>query len=70
MKPLNENAEFEIHQGDQVVASVSGPRDQAWREIMAYAGQYLQDGEIQIVEVRRFVVNVPIEFGVIPISRD
>jgi hypothetical protein len=39
---------FRIKQDGIVVARVDGPPDKAEREIMHYAAQYRQDGEITI----------------------
>ena len=47
------DAEFELWQDDMVVASVFGPREQSVAEIMRYAEQYAQDGEVRIEEVIR-----------------
>lgn len=51
-------AEFEVwmhygQQGDEMVASASGPREQAMAEVQHYATQSGQDGEATIVEVTR-----------------
>lgn len=48
--------EFEVWQGDEMVASVSGPRDEALRDAMHYATQYQQDGPVRIFEVTRTIV--------------
>lgn len=45
--------EFELWQGDEMVARASGPRDDALREVMHYAAQYAQDGPVQVFEVTR-----------------
>jgi hypothetical protein len=42
------NATFELVQNGMVVASASGPRTDAWREIWRYAGQYGPDGPVTI----------------------
>ena len=53
------NAEFEVWQGDEMVASASGPRAMALAEAMHYAGQYEQDGPVSVFEVTRsFVAEV------------
>jgi hypothetical protein len=46
-------SEFEVWQGDEMVASASGPRDVAKREAMNYAAQYAQDGTVRVFEVTR-----------------
>ena len=49
--------EFEVWQGDEMVASTSGPRDDAMREAMNYAAQYEQDGPVRVFEVTRTLVR-------------
>jgi len=49
--------EFEIWQGDEMVASVSGPREDALNEARHYAWQYGQDGERRIFEVTRKLIE-------------
>jgi len=49
--------EFEVWQGDMMVASASGPRDDALREAMHYAAQYQQDGPVRVFEVTRTLVR-------------
>ena len=49
--------EFEVWQGDEMVASASGPRDDALREAMNYAAQYEQDGPVRVFEVTRTLVT-------------
>lgn len=49
--------EFEVWQGDEMVASASGPRDDAMREAMHYAAQYEQDGPVRVFEVTRTLVR-------------
>lgn len=49
--------EFEVWQGDEMVASASGPRDDALREAMHYAAQYEQDGPVRVFEVTRTLVR-------------
>ena len=49
--------EFEVWQGDEMVASASGPRDDAIREAMHYAAQYEQDGPVRVFEVQRTLVE-------------
>lgn len=56
---MNDEAEFEIYQNDDIVASSSGPRDQAWREIMHYAAVYGQDGPVEVFEITRTPVPLP-----------
>ena len=53
--------EFEVWQGDEMVASASGPRDQALREAMHYAAQYEQDGPVRVFEVTRTLVRPNVE---------
>ena len=48
--------EFEVWQGDDMVASASGPRDTALREAIHYAAQYEQDGPVRVFEVTRTLV--------------
>lgn len=49
--------EFEVWQGDEMVASSSGLRDDALREAMHYAAQYEQDGPVRVFEVTRTLVG-------------
>ena len=49
--------EFEVWQGDEMVASASGPREYALREAMHYAAQYQQDGLVRVFEVTRTLVR-------------
>ena len=49
--------EFEVWQNDEMVASASGPRDEALREAMHYAAQYEQDGPVRVFEVTRTLVR-------------
>ena len=55
--------EFEVWQGDEMVASASGPRDDALREAMHYAEQYEQDGPVRVFEVTRTLVRPNVEFS-------
>lgn len=55
------DAEFEIYCDDGFVASVSGPRESAWREAMHYVSQYMADGEIRVMEVKRWNVSFPMD---------
>lgn len=48
--------EFEVWQGDEMVASASGPREDALREAMHYAAQYAEDGPVRVFEVTRTLV--------------
>jgi hypothetical protein len=54
--------EFEVWQDDVMVASASGPREDALREAMHYAAQYQQDGPVRVFEVTRTLVrpNAPV----------
>lgn len=56
MNKLHES-EFEVWQGDEMVASASGPRDAALREATRYAAQYEQDGPVRVFEVTRTLVG-------------
>lgn len=49
--------EFEVWQDDEMVASASGPRENALREAMHYAAQYEQDGLVRVFEVVRTLVT-------------
>jgi len=54
--------EFEVWQGDEMVASASGPREDALREAMHYAVQYAQDGPVRVFEVTRTLMpNVGVD---------
>lgn len=48
--------EFEVWQGDEMVAGASGPREDALREAMHYAAQYTEDGPVRVFEVTRTLV--------------
>ena len=54
---MDETAEFEVWQDDMIVASASGPREDALREAMHYVSQYEQDGPVEVFEVKRIKVN-------------
>ena len=47
----DDHAMFELWQGDMPFAFVSGPREQAEREIKHYAAVYGQDSAVEIREV-------------------
>lgn len=49
-------SEFEVWQGDEMVASTYGPRDAAEHEAMLYAAQYAQDGPVRVFEIARTLV--------------
>ena len=49
--------EFEVWQGDTMVASASGLRGDALREAMHYAAQYEQGGPVRVFEVTRTLVR-------------
>lgn len=49
--------EFEVWQGDEMVASASGPRDDALREATRYAAEYSQDGPVRVFEVSRTLID-------------
>jgi len=55
---MDETAEFEVWQDGIMVASSSGPREDAMREIRHYASQYAQDGTIEVYEVTRKLCNL------------
>jgi len=48
--------EFEVWQGDIMVAGTSGPREDSLREAMHYASQYALDGHVQVYEVTRKLI--------------
>jgi hypothetical protein len=52
-----EEAEYELVQDDMVVAGTGGPN--AYREILHYAAQYVQDGPVEIIKVVRTKISVP-----------
>lgn len=58
-----EDAEYELHQDDMMVAATSGKN--AYAEIQHYANQYVQDGPVEIFKV----VRTAIERHAIPRSR-
>lgn len=53
---MSETAEFEVWQDDMIVASESGPREDAMREAMHYVSQYQQDVPVTVFEVKRIPV--------------
>jgi hypothetical protein len=53
---MDEQAEFEVWQDGEMVASASGQREDALCEIRHYAAQYAQDGLIEVFEVKRIPV--------------
>jgi hypothetical protein len=55
---MDETAEFEVLQDDMIVASSSGPREDALREALHYANQYAQYGSVSIYEVTRKLITV------------
>lgn len=55
------DAHFDLWQDDMVVASATGPREQALAEIQHYAAVYGQDGPVQIEEVIRIPVSAAID---------
>ena len=55
-KNMDDSSEFEVWQDDEMVASTSGPRDIALREALSYAGQYVNDGPVDVYEVTRKLV--------------
>lgn len=59
-------SEFEVWQGDEMVASASGPRDTALREAMHYAAQYQQDGPVRLFEVTRTLVRPNVKVSGLP----
>lgn len=48
--------EYELWVGDCMEASVSGPEDTAYKEIMYYFNQYKDDGPTTIFKVTRELV--------------
>lgn len=58
--------EFEVWQGDEMVASASGPREHALREAMHYAAQYKQDGPVRVFEVTRTLLQPNAEVTGLP----
>jgi len=68
MTPIEEakTVEYQIIQNDCFVAGACGLQEEAWREILHYAAQYIEDGPIQIYEVTR----KPISYGVIHDAAD
>lgn len=54
-----ELGEFEVWQNDEMVASMSGPRDLALREAFVYAALYVNDGPVEVYEVTRKLILVP-----------
>jgi hypothetical protein len=50
---LTDEAEFAIEADGAFLASASGLRDEAWREIQHYAAQYAEEGPLTIYEVIR-----------------
>lgn len=49
----NDTAEFEVWEGDELYASASGPRAQAWAEVLRYADQCYGGGVVRVFEVSR-----------------
>jgi hypothetical protein len=49
--------EFEVWQGDEMCASASGTRDDAFGEVLHYAAQYGEDAPVRIFEVVRKLVT-------------
>ena len=49
-------SEFEIWQNDEMVASTSGPHDEALHDALHYITQYQQDGDVELVEVTRTTI--------------
>lgn len=49
-------AEFSVIQSDMEVANVSGPREQALRDAIAYAHGYSNEGVVELYEVQRMLV--------------
>lgn len=49
----NDPAGFEVWEGDELFASTSGPRAQAWAEILRYADQCYGAGIVRVFEVSR-----------------
>jgi hypothetical protein len=49
-------AEVEVWLDDEMVSSVSGPREEALKEAERYAIQYCQDGAVTVYEITRKLV--------------
>lgn len=47
----SDHAEFEVWEGDELFAGTSGPRSQAWTELLRYAAQC--EGVVRVFEVSR-----------------
>lgn len=56
---VSENSEFELWQDGMMMASASGLREDALREVQHYADQYIQDGPIEMFEVVRIPLSQP-----------
>ncbi len=55
---MSNELELELHVDDEMVASVSGPRDQAMTEMRRYWAQYGGDGACSVYEVKRVKINI------------
>lgn len=53
-----DHAEFEVWEGDELFASTSGPRAQAWTELLRYADQCYGAGIVRVFEVSRVELTV------------
>lgn len=58
------DAHFDLWFDDMVVASASGPREQALAEIQHYAAQYAKSGPVEIEEIIRIPLAAIAEHGV------
>ena len=52
-RPVSDDAEFELHVNGEMQAGMSGPREEALRELIRYIAQYSADGNVAIFEVTR-----------------
>lgn len=55
---MDDATELELHVDDEMVAGVSGQRDQAYREMIRYWAQYCEDGKCTVYEVHRTQINI------------
>ena len=62
VKAEGDHAEFEVWEGDELFAGTSGPRDQAWAELLRYAAHC--EGVVRVFEVSRVertLSDVPVQ---------
>lgn len=55
---MSNDVELEMHVDDEMVASVSGPRDEAMTEMRRYWAHYGCDGKCTVYEVTRTKINI------------